>query len=171
MEETQKKIDSEKQRLAEVSNGGYARKENEWEQAVKDASMAKDTYNEHRNGAAGLHSEAEVAERQDSEAWQPIELKNKEIEQAKSQLENLNRQGGEMRTGRHPKIPTLLREIQKERSFQSPPVGPICDHVTLLKPKWSSVLENVLGGALNGFIVSSKRDSNILLAIMGRLKV
>ncbi|KAJ5864325.1 RecF/RecN/SMC [Penicillium soppii] len=112
-----KKIDSEKQRLAEVSNGGYARKENEWEQAVKDASMAKDTYNEHRNGAAGLHSEAEVAERQDSEAWQPIELKNKEIEQAKSQLENLNRQGGEMRTGRHPKIPTLLREIQKERHF------------------------------------------------------
>jgi len=169
--DTQQKINSEKERLAEVSNGSYARKQEECEQAVNDASTAQKAYEEHRNGAAGLRSEAESAERELSEASHPVDQKKLEIEQAENQLRNLNREGGARQTGYHANMAALIKAIQQERSFQSPPVGPIGNHVTLLKPKWSSVLERMFGGTLTGFIVSSKRDSNTLLSIMRRVKV
>jgi chromosome segregation ATPase len=168
---TQQKIDSEKERLAEVSNGGYARKQDECEQARNDASAARKAYEEHRNGAAALRSDAETADRAYSAAKNPVEKKKEEIFQAETLLKDLSKEGGGRQTGLPPNMSTLIRAIQQERNFQSVPVGPIANYVTLLKPKWSSILERMFGASLTGFIVNSKQDSNILLAIMRRLRV
>lgn len=171
MQETEQKINSEKERLAEASNGGYARKQEERDQAASAAEAAKKQYEEHRNGAASLKSDVERAQRELAEATKHIHPKRQEISEAETQLRNLTREGGATQTGYHPNMSNLLKAIQNEKSFSSPPVGPIGNHVTLLQPKWSSILERMFGATLTGFIVSSKRDSNILDAIMRRVSV
>ena len=62
----------------------------------------------------------------------------------------------------------LLKAIQQEKSFTQTPVGPVGHHVSLLQPKWSSILETSFGTTLNSFIVTSKKDMNILSSIMKR---
>jgi chromosome segregation ATPase len=91
-----------------------------------------------------------------------------EVDQAESNLRNLNREGIR-RTGFNERMPALLKEVEIERSFSRKPVGPIGSYVSLLKPEWSSILENALGTTLNSFIVTSKRDMNILSHIMQRV--
>lgn len=171
MRETQQKIDREKERLAEASNGGYARKQEECERAASAAATAKTEYEEHRNGATALRADSDEAQRKLAEATRPIDTKKKEIAEAENQFRALGREGGSRQNGYHPDMHVLLKAIQNEKSFGSPPVGPIGHHVTLLQPKWSSILESMFGGTLNSFIVSSKRDSDLLTAIMRRVKV
>ena len=90
-------------------------------------------------------------------------MRKQELDQAENRLQTLTREGGARQSGFHPKMPTLLRAIQQEQSFESRPVGPIGHHVTLLQPKWSSILESSFGGTLGSFIVTSKGDMNILV--------
>ncbi|CAG7927871.1 unnamed protein product [Penicillium olsonii] len=171
VQETEQKINREKERLAEASDGGYARKQDECDKAASAASAAKSEYEEHRNGAPALRSDGEDAERKLAEALRPLDTKKGEIREAENQLRNLNREGGGRQTGYHQNMSLLLKAIQNETTFVNRPVGPIGHHVTLLQPKWSSILESVFGNTLTGFIVSSKRDSDILAAIMRRVNV
>ena len=67
------------------------------------------------------------------------------------------------------KMPILLREIGRENSFSQKPIGPVGNHVRLLKPEWSSQLEKAFGATLTSFIVTSKRDMEILSRIMKRV--
>lgn len=153
-----------------MSEGGYARKQDECEKAANEAAAAQKQYEEHRQGAGGLREDAEAAQKDLMEAKGPLEQKIREIEQAEKQLGNLTREGGSRQSGFHVKMPVLLKAIQQEQAFESRPVGPIGHHVTLLKPKWSSILERMFGGTLTSFIVSSKRDMNLLSNIMRRVQ-
>lgn len=153
-----------------MSGGGYARKQDECEQAANDASAAQKEYEEHRQGTARLRENVETAERDLTEANGPLEQKNREIDQAENQLENLTKEGGSRQSGFNFKMPALLKAIQQEQSWEARPVGPIGHHVTLLEPKWSSILERVFGGTLAGFIVSSKNDMKLLFDIMRRVQ-
>ncbi|KAJ5593003.1 hypothetical protein N7537_009907 [Penicillium hordei] len=170
IQETQQKVDDENQRLADVSDGGYARKQEECEQAANDASAAQREYEEHRQDAARLREDVETAERNFTEAKGPLEQKKNEISQAEQQLGNLTREGGSRQSGFNFKMPALLKAIEEEKSWESAPVGPIGYHVTLLEPKWSSILERVFGGTLASFIVSSKNDMKLLFDIMRRVQ-
>lgn len=153
-----------------MSDGGYVRKQQECEQAANDAFAAKREYEEHRQGAARLREDVETAERTFTEAKGPLEQKKNEISQAEQQLENLTRDGGSRQSGFHFRMPALLKAIEQEKSWKSAPVGPIGHHVTLLEPKWSSILERVFGGTLTSFIVSSKNDMELLSGIMRRVQ-
>jgi chromosome segregation ATPase len=153
-----------------VSGGGYARKQAECEQAANNASAAKKEYEEHRQGAARLREDIENAEADLTEAKAPLEQKKREIGQAENQLRNLTKEGGSRQSGFNVKMPALLKAIQQEQSWESPPVGPIGHHVTLLEPKWSAILERVFGGTLSSFIVSSKNDMKLLFDIMRRVQ-
>ncbi|KAJ5372136.1 hypothetical protein N7517_004142 [Penicillium concentricum] len=170
IQETQQKVDDENQRLADVSDGGYARKQDECEQAANDASATQKEYEEHRQGAARLREEVETAQTDLTEAKGPLEQKKREIVQAENQLQNLTKEGGSRQSGFNIKMPALLKAIQQEQSWESRPVGPIGHHVTLLEPKWSSILERVFGGTLASFIVSSKNDMKLLFDIMRRVQ-
>ncbi|KAF7118316.1 hypothetical protein CNMCM5793_007828 [Aspergillus hiratsukae] len=166
--DTQNQIAEENRRLADLSGGSYARKEEEVQQARTKAAEIKRQCEEHQQSARQLYQEAEEAEMAVRLAAAPIDKMKAEVDQADSNLRNLNREGIR-RTGFHERMPALLREVEIDRSFSRKPVGPIGNYVSLLKPEWSSILENALGATLSSFIVTSKRDMNILSHIMQRV--
>ncbi|THC91439.1 hypothetical protein EYZ11_009106 [Aspergillus tanneri] len=164
--ETQQKIAEENQRLTELGGGSYTRKQEQLNQVKAEAVEARTQYEEHQRERDRLYRELEEANEGVDLAAAPISKTKSDVEQAESLLRNLNKEGSIRNLGFHEKMPALIRAIQQEQSFGRQPVGPIGHHVTLLKPEWSSILENSLGATLNSFIVTSKRDMNILSAIM-----
>ncbi|KAJ5594544.1 uncharacterized protein N7459_000752 [Penicillium hispanicum] len=167
--ETQNKIDAENRRLAEVSGGGYARKQEECEQAATRAATARKTFEEHGQGVGHLREDIQASERADELVKQQVDAKKDDVKQAEFRLQALAREDGHRQSGFPDKMPSLLRAIRQEQSFTTRPIGPIGDHVTLLKPKWSSILESSFGNTLSSFVVSSKRDMGILSSIMRRV--
>lgn len=95
--------------------------------------------------------------------------KKNDMRDVETRLRTLQREDGQRRSGFAEKMPQLIKAIQQENSFSTPPIGPVGNFITLLKPKWSSILEVSLGGTLNSFIVSSKRDMSTLSDIMRRV--
>ncbi|GFF26822.1 structural maintenance of chromosomes protein 6 [Aspergillus udagawae] len=166
--ETQNQIADENRRLADLSGGSYSRKEEQVQQAKAEAAEIRRQCEEHQQSARQLYQAAEEAENAVELAAAPIDKMKAEVDQAESNLRNLNREGIR-RTGFHERMPALLKEVEIERSFSRKPVGPIGNYVSLLKPEWSSILENALGTTLNSFIVTSRRDMNILSHIMQRV--
>lgn len=152
-----------------MSGGSYARKQEECEQAANDAAAARKEYDDHRAGADRVQEDLNTAQKEAELAKKPIERKRNEVEQAQTRLRALTRQDGQRQSGFPERMPQLLDAIRAERSFSTHPVGPIGDYVTLLKPKWSSILENAFGTTLGSFIVTSKRDMDILYRLMQKV--
>lgn len=167
--ETQQKISEESQRLADVSGGSYIRQQEQFENAQSEANESRRKYEELQQDTGRLHQELERAEKETKLTEAPIGDKKSDVGQAERLLQNLTREGGVKHSGYHERMPMLLRAIQQERSFTKPPVGPTGNHVTLLKPKWSSILETSFGTTLSSFIVTSKKDMNILSSVMQRV--
>ncbi|KAJ5639846.1 uncharacterized protein N7484_007708 [Penicillium longicatenatum] len=164
--EGERNITAETERLAEVSNGGYARKQEECQRAVRRATTARQEYDTHRESETGLREELQRASKKAELAKEACNAKERDYTEAEERLRSLRKQNGQRRTGFHEKMPTLKRAILQENSWTTPPIGPIGDHITLLKAKWSSILENSFGGTLGSFIVATKRDQNTLSNIM-----
>ncbi|EAU31123.1 conserved hypothetical protein [Aspergillus terreus NIH2624] len=169
IQETQEKIAEENQRLVDLNGGSYARKQEELEQIKADLADAKEQFNEHQKEQNRLYKDVEEAEEALKATHSPIAKTRADFQQAESVLRDLRREGGPRNLGFHERMPALLRAIQQERSFTKQPVGPIGHHVTLLKQEWSSILENSLGATLSSFVVTSKRDMNILSNIMQKV--
>ncbi|KAJ5772050.1 hypothetical protein N7520_002579 [Penicillium odoratum] len=166
----QKEIDAESQRLAEASNGGYARKQEECEQAAARATTARLELEAHVEAERGLLEERRLAENKHEVAKEAYEAKEKDHNEANDRLQNLRKENGQVRNRFHEKMPALIQAIRTESSWTTPPIGPAGDYVTLLKPKWSSILETALTNTLNSFIVSSKSDQKKLSEIMEKVK-
>ncbi|KAJ5966006.1 hypothetical protein N7481_012720 [Penicillium waksmanii] len=166
MNEAQSNIDDENRRLAEMNDGSYARKQEECEQAGRDATEAKEKLEQHNEGESALKANIAKAEKEEHAAKANYDNKKNDVQQAENRLHSLRREDGQRRNGFHDKMPSLLRAIEKENSFSSRPIGPMGHHVTLLKQKWASILEVTLGGTLSAFLVSSKGDMNILSGLM-----
>ncbi|KAJ5999203.1 hypothetical protein N7451_007013 [Penicillium sp. IBT 35674x] len=158
--EGEQMIEAEKKRLDEASNGGHARKLEECEEAASRATSARQDYDAHREGERGLREELQRAGKKAELA------KEAYYSEADERLRNFRKENGQRRTGYHEKMPSLVRAIHQEKSWTMPPIGPVGDHITLLKAKWSSILENSFGTTLNSFIVATKRDQNKLSDIM-----
>ncbi|PYH63921.1 DNA repair protein SMC6 [Aspergillus vadensis CBS 113365] len=166
---TQRSIDEENRRLAEISGGSFTRKQEELERAKEEASQARAQYEEHSSDRDRLFYDINEAEEKVREAQGPVDKIRADVKEAESLLSTLKREGGPQNSGFHERMPFLLRAIEQERSFTSRPVGPLGHYVRLLKPEWSSILENAFGTTLNSFVVTSPRDSKILFQIMKRV--
>jgi chromosome segregation ATPase len=59
-------------------------------------------------------------------------------------------------------------QIQREQWHGETPVGPLGQHVKLTDMRWQGLLEAVLGGTLNSFIATDKRDRSKLQDILQR---
>ncbi|KAJ5667938.1 uncharacterized protein N7477_006508 [Penicillium maclennaniae] len=164
--ETQHKMEIENRRLTEASDGGYARKQEECEQSATRAIAARKKYDDHQPGVTSLHEDVKIASKNMESAQRHWESKRNDVRHAEDRLRALTREDGQRRDGFPDRMPALLKAIQQEASFTSKPIGPIGAHITLLKPKWSSILENSFGGTLSSFIVSNKRDMSILSNLM-----
>ncbi|OJK00610.1 hypothetical protein ASPACDRAFT_77462 [Aspergillus aculeatus ATCC 16872] len=167
--ETRKKLADEHQRLSDISGGSFLRKQEELEQAQAGAEDARARFKEHEAERNSLYEKIGEAEKEVKSAAAPVSKVKADIEQAQSVLQNLSREGGARNSGFHERMPALTKAIEQEGSFRRRPVGPIGHYVSLLKPKWASILENSLGTTLSSFVVTSKSDMNILSNIMQRV--
>ena len=169
MDKTNKEIDLEKRRLEDANGGNHARRVREVEDAKLRAAEAKAEFDGHRE-AQPLLEEQLRATQDDARRLSPvIEAKKSEIEQCKNHIRTLHRNQGQHIESFHDRMPLLLRAIREEPRFREKPVGPIGNHVRLLKPEWSSILERSFGGTLSTFIVTSVQDQGVLSELMRRV--
>lgn len=165
----QEKVEAEEKRLMEVSNGGYARRQAECEEAKNLAAAARTDYESYERGQPSLREAIKSAAGKTQDAKKQLDIKIQDINQADSRLRELTRENAQARNGFPDRMPALLRAIQQERSFTARPVGPVGHHITLLKPKWASIIESTLGNSLSSFVVKSHGDQKILSNIMRRV--
>lgn len=166
---TQQSIREETQRLQDLNGGSHARRLEEFQQQEAEVEDSRNRFKEHQRGIDRLQEDSRKAEEDLRTKATPITKHRSDIQQAENALKNLTRDRGHQSDGFHERMPMLLRAIQQETSFGSRPIGPLGQHVRLLKPKWSAVLENSFGGTLGSFLVSTKKDMNILFGVMQRV--
>ncbi|PWY65950.1 DEAD-domain-containing protein [Aspergillus sclerotioniger CBS 115572] len=163
---TQQSIDEENRRLAEISGGSYTKKQEELERAKAEVSQVRTQCEEHGSDTNRLIQEINEAEKEVKSAAVPLTKLKADVEEAESLLLTLKREGGPQNSGFHEKMPALLKAIEQDRSFTRRPIGPLGHYVRLLRPEWSSILENSLGSTLNSFVVLTPEDSMKIGKIM-----
>ena len=99
----------------------------------------------------------------------PISSKRDEVQQCEERLNTLVRDRGQQQGAYKPSMPRLLNAIRQDDGFLQKPVGPLGNHVQLLKPLWSSILEKSFGAGLETFIVTSKQDQSRLSVLMQKV--
>lgn len=164
-----KDIAEEHKRLAEADGGIHNRKLAEIEQQVLASEEVTGRYEAHINCFNELEADKKRAETEVGLARGLLDQKRSEVQQSENQLRSLMRDHGEQQGSYHENMPRLLRAIQQDDGFREKPVGPIGNHVRLLKPVWSNILEKSFGATLNSFIVTSKQDQSHLSRLMQRL--
>lgn len=169
IESLKQDIVNENKRLADIAGGDIARRQEEIAQRRAEADEAEEKLNQHQGGFKNLQDAVNDAEQNAKQATLPIQKQKKEIDQAETMLKSLSRDRGQTLSGFSEKMPQLLSAIAHEKSFNQRPVGPVGNHVRLKKPEWSAVIEQSLNNTLNSFIVTSKKDMNILMQIMQRV--
>lgn len=169
IEGLKQEIIDENKRLADIAGGDIARRQEEIAQRRAEADEAEEKLNQHQGRFKNLQDAVNDAEQNAKQATIPIQKQKKEIDQAETLLKSLSRDRGQTLSGFSEKMPQLLAAIAREKSFNQRPVGPVGNHVRLKKPEWSAVIEQSLNNTLNSFIVTSKKDMNILMQIMQRV--
>ena len=144
--------------MEDLNGGSHGRKLAELDQLKEEAEAAQDAHRDHENERAQLDDDLEQAEEDFKSKRDPIDRKQEEINRSEGLLQSLMRDRGSQANAFHERLPELLREISRERSFTEKPVGPVGNHVRLLKPEWSSQLEKAFGATLSSFIVTSMKD-------------
>ncbi|CRG83271.1 hypothetical protein PISL3812_00622 [Talaromyces islandicus] len=162
-------IAEENRRLADIDGGNYARRQEELDERKAEAETARETYRDHQNNRSSIDEQIRQAQDVVNQRLAPINQRKADIEEAETLLKSLMRDRGQSDAGFSDRMPSLLKAINNEKSFARRPVGPVGHHVRLLKPEWSAVLEQSLNNTLSSFIVTSKKDMNILANIMHRV--
>lgn len=162
-------IRDEQQRLSDADGGSHDLRRAEIEEKRAEAIRAKSRFRDHENELSTLEGDRNRAEKDHRESQSPVKDKKTEIRSCEERLESLIRDRGQQQRAYPPNMSKLLSAIRQDDGFQLRPVGPVADHVRLLKPLWSSILEKSFGGALDSFIVTSKDDQLRLSGIMQRV--
>ncbi|KAI2622644.1 P-loop containing nucleoside triphosphate hydrolase protein [Hypomontagnella submonticulosa] len=167
----EKKIREEERRLEEMNGGALAKKQNELEDAKRAVEDIRESQKTHAERSASLADERNEAQKKAEDFEEVVAQKRREVSEAKSRLQTLSQNRTDPFAGFDRKVPELLRLIDRDDGFSKKPIGPIGLHIQLLKPKWSSIIEKILGGTLSAFIVTSKPDQVRLSSLMDRLGV
>ncbi|KAK3348070.1 LOW QUALITY PROTEIN: hypothetical protein B0H65DRAFT_508023 [Neurospora tetraspora] len=149
----EEKVAAEERRLEEATGEALLSKTRELEKAKEHAKISK-----------AKEDERDLLNKVD-EAKKAREAKAAECSRKKDEITELRtskKDQGSIYAGYEPKLPELLKMIEKETRFQNKP---------LLKPEWSSILEKTLGGILNAFIVQSMAEQKLLQGLMNRLNI
>jgi len=161
-----KETAAENKRILDSNGGVNAHKLAQIEEAKELAMGAKAAIDAHKATKTHLESEHNEAQLKLQRYESPLNNKRKEVENANQHLANLNTNRGNLMAGFDRNMSRLLQIIREEHKFREKPVGPMGMHIKLRDPKWSSVLESVLAGALTSFLVTSKADQVLLSSIL-----
>lgn len=169
IEKLEKDIKEEYRRLEEANGGSHAKRLSELDARKADVLEAKQRLEDHNGGLRALEEGKRRAGEASADVQRLWKSKTNEMEICKEDLQNLRRDSGKQRSGYPENMTQLINAIRQDMGFQQRPVGPVGDHVRLLKPVWSPLLEQVFGGTLSAFIVTSKVDQTRLTAIINRV--
>jgi chromosome segregation ATPase len=165
-----KEIDAELKRIENANGGAHARKLEELAAADEEVKKAVEEIAQMPDDRQ-LQDRVTAAAKAHTDSQQPIEMKKKEIGDARVRLGNIQKEVGGRLAGFHPRMPQLLKAIDNERGWGDKPIGPIGLYITLKKPIWSDILESTIGNALNGFCVTNKRDQQRLMQMMREMRI
>ena len=166
MTSLENEIQTERQKLDDADGGRHAETRKAADDKKTALEEAKQRQREHENEFSNLDAQRARAIEACEASQVPIKAKKLEIEEASRRLDTLRRDRGKQQSAYGPNVQRLLSAIRANTDFIEKPVGPIGQHVRLLKPMWSSILEKQFGGMLDTFIVTSKADQNRLRQLM-----
>jgi len=116
----------------------------------------------------------QASKRQHDAAMEGIEASRAEVTDAERRLQQiaddrrgLDRDSFDVSKRLHPQMPELIAAVKKnERSFRSPPIGPLGSYVKMKagKEEYAEAAEAALGGlrGLSQFVVAEKEDEELL---------
>ncbi|KAI9728451.1 MAG: Structural maintenance of chromosomes protein 6 [Chrysothrix sp. TS-e1954] len=162
----QNKLDEEYGRLEAANGGSEALKLAEIKTAEEEVEDLRREKGQHQENLVGLEQEKKAAIEAEHAFKPTVEGKRTEMEKARLDLEMIERRGNEQMASFHRNMPRLLKNIEQDRRYRKKPIGPIGLHVRLLDPQWSSIIEKTFGKTLEGFVVTSKHDQNVLSSAM-----
>ena len=165
----EKDIEDENQRLNDADGGSHAIRRQEVEENQVKANDIKRRLKDHEDELPALEDNKKRAEIEHREIQEQIQRKRKEVQDCEQRLNSMQRDKGQRQGAYSANMPTLITAIRQDGGFQQKPVGPIGNHVRLLNPVWSSILEKSFGTALESFVVTSKQDQSRLSDIMKRV--
>nr|POE64878.1 structural maintenance of chromosomes protein 6 [Quercus suber] len=165
-----REIEQEERRMAEAEGGDQAERVRELHDLRQAAEEAKREQTEHDALFRELDRKKIEAGEAQAEAKPRLENATQALTHAQSQLNELQRSEGRPLDPYRPQMTQLVKAINAETRWREKPVGPIGTYIRLLKMEWSSVIETVFGGVLNGFCCTNMEDRRILESIMKRVK-
>ncbi|PQE14521.1 hypothetical protein CJF30_00007117 [Rutstroemia sp. NJR-2017a BBW] len=165
----QKEIDTELKRIEDANGGSHARKLAEIEEAKEAALQAKRAFDATQDELQQLIERSQAAKKAFADEQGPLDAKRREVEACATRVRDLQNERPNPMLGYHPKMQQLINRIRDDREFREKPLGPVGLHLKLKEPKWSDILEQVLGGALNAFVVTNRQDQARLQAIMNQV--
>lgn len=155
-------IRMEEQRLLEINGGGAARRLNELDDAKMAARQAEQDFEQHKASRQTIDQTIRSCQNIEKERQDERDRCQNDVDVQQQRLNDLRANRDKQSAAFAPNTEQLLRAIEKETRWEQKPIGPIGKHVQLKKAEWSSIIERMFGNTLNGFVVCSKRDANLL---------
>lgn len=165
-EVAQTKMDQERARIENANGPAHARKLEQLEEARTKLQSLQDQLREHNESKPQLDRAKEQATAAVSRAQPNVGEKREAVHRAEQLVVSLERDKGEHMSAFPNQIHDVVRAINSERRWRDKPVGPMGNHVRLLKQEWGSIIETTFGGQLNAFVVTNKQDHQLLMTIM-----
>jgi structural maintenance of chromosomes protein 6 len=167
----QKDIFAEELRIENANGGAHTKRLADLDIAQKRVAEAQLKLEEIIHARQGLDEQHQSAIRHLERSSIPLDAKKKEIVACENQLHSLTRDVGRAMSAFDKNIPKLLEMIENDSGFREKPIGPVGQHIKLLKPIWSGVLDRSIGQLLGGFIVTSKADQVRLSGLIRKVGI
>ncbi|CRJ79848.1 hypothetical protein BN1708_000110 [Verticillium longisporum] len=165
------KIVAEEQRLGEESGSARQKLQEQLDEANAEEARLQRQISEGSAQLPILVKESDAAAEHVTQCEKRLNAKGKEVQDARGRIQNLQSNNRSPYAAFDPKIPQLLKAIERDDGFERRPVGPVGLHIQLLKPVWSSILETTFGQFLNSFLVVSKQDQRRLVELMRQIGI
>jgi structural maintenance of chromosomes protein 6 len=168
VDQAQRRLDQENKRVKDAQSGvprleAELKAAQEKKQALfKEQENLMDEQRTAMENVTRAKYEANEMSKRVAELRQTVSEAEERLNGAKSgQISVATRYGGQ-------KMPQILNMIRQEHRWREKPIGPMADHVKLLRPEWGTTIETILGNSLSGFIVFNQHDQRLLTDIMNR---
>lgn len=160
------KFDQERTRIDNANGPAHARRLEELEEARAQHQNLQEQMGEHANLKPQMDREKEHATAAVQRAQPDLEEKREAVRKAEKLVTALESDKGEHMSAFPRQIHDVVRAINSETRWRDKPVGPMGNHVRLLKQEWGSIIETTFGGQMNAFVVTNKQDHQLLSQIM-----
>ncbi|TKA49882.1 hypothetical protein B0A49_10820, partial [Cryomyces minteri] len=168
VEKTNRDIAEEHQRLQAANGGDHIQRLGEIERAKEEAEELKRRFEAHGQELGRLDQDRQNAEQKLRDGRPIVDDRRDAVRKCESLLDSLSRDRGQHLAAYNRNMPNLLRAVNAETRLREKPVGPIGQHVRLLEPEWSSIIETTFGNTLESFVVTNRQDQHLLRELMGR---